>query len=79
MYVDINGKTQEEDQTRAFIQQEEKNEIESKAAHYFGERMRLKNSRGTGGNVALDAVIQLKQKSTCFGQNYSCDSRTHMF
>lgn len=48
MDVNINGKTQKEDQTRAFKQQENKNKIESKAAHVFCERMRVNMSRGLG-------------------------------
>lgn len=40
MDVNINGETQEKDQTRTFIQQEEKNEIKPKSTHYSGERMR---------------------------------------
>lgn len=51
MYVDINGKTQEEDQTRAFIQQEEKNEIESEAAHYFGQAHAHEEQQGHGGTL----------------------------
>lgn len=48
MDVNINGETQKEDQTRAFKQQENKNKIESKAAHVFNEHMRLKMSRDLG-------------------------------
>lgn len=40
--VNINGETQEENQTRAFDQQEEKNKIKPEAAHRFTDRRRIR-------------------------------------